>query len=170
MGSDPMTEDPVSHPARRTLLRGAAMGTLAAPLLVACAEDEATAPTGENTGSAGNTDVPTPTEQPSEDGGGQALASTSEVPVGGGTVLPDQKVVLTQPAKGEFKAFTAVCTHQGCVVASVAEGTINCGCHGSQFSIQDGANVSGPNGTAGGSVADLAAIPVSVEGDQIIRG
>jgi nitrite reductase/ring-hydroxylating ferredoxin subunit len=52
----------------------------------------------------------------------------------------------------------------------VAEGTINCGCHGSRFAIEDGANVGGPNGTAGGSVADLAEIPISVEGDQIIRG
>lgn len=170
MGSDPTPQDPPSNPARRTLLRGAAVGTMAAPFLLACAEDEAGPPAPEDTGSAGNTDVPTPREEPSTSGGGQGLASTSDVPVGGGTVLTDQKVVLTQPEKGEFKAFTAVCTHQGCVVASVAEGTINCGCHGSQFAIEDGANVGGPNGTAGGSVADLAEIPISVEGDQIIRG
>jgi Rieske Fe-S protein len=170
MGSHPTTQDPSSTPARRTVLRGAAFGTVAAPFLVACAGDEAAAPEQKGTGSAGNTDVPTPSEAPSPEDGGQALASTSEVPVGGGTVLPDQKVVLTQPEEGQFKAFTAVCTHQGCVVASVAEGTINCGCHGSQFAIEDGANVGGPNGTAGGSVADLAEIPISVEGDRIIRG
>lgn len=170
MGSDPTPPDPAQDPARRTLLRGAALGTLAAPLLVACSEDEAAPPTPQDTGSAGNTDVPTPSEAPTQDEGGQALASTSDVPVGGGTVLSDQKVVVTQPVEGEFKAFTAVCTHQGCVVASVTEGTINCGCHGSQFAIEDGANVAGPNGTAGGSIADLAEIQVSVEGDRIIRG
>lgn len=170
MGSDPTPHDPALVPARRTVLRGAAVGTLAAPFLVACAEDETGSPAAEDTGAGGNTDVPTPTEEPSQEGGGQVLAGTADVPVGGGTVLPDQKVVLTQPKAGQFKAFTAVCTHQGCVVAAVADGTINCGCHGSQFAIEDGANVGGPNGTAGGSVADLAEIPISVEGDRIIRG
>jgi Rieske Fe-S protein len=170
MTTSPTPSDPTASPARRTLLRGAAVGTVAAPLLVACGGDDGATPAPENNGSAGNTDVPTPTEQPTADGGGQALAGTSDVPVGGGIVLPEQKVVLTQPAEGEFKAFTAVCTHQGCVVASVADGTINCGCHGSQFAIESGANVTGPNGTAGGSVADLSEIAVTVEGDQLVQG
>lgn len=52
--------------------------------------------------------------------------------------MKDAKVVVTQPTEGQFKAFTAVCTHQGCVVSSVADGVILCGCHGSQFSIEDG--------------------------------
>jgi Rieske Fe-S protein len=169
MGTPPNPSDPPT-PARRSLLRSAAVGSLAAPLLVACGGDESAAPTPLDTGSAGNTEVPTPAETPTQDGAGEALTSTSHVPVGGGVVLPEQKVVVTQPADGEFKAFTAVCTHMGCVVAAVSDGTINCGCHGSQFSIENGANVSGPNGTAGGSVADLAEIPVTVEGDQVIRG
>jgi len=39
--------------------------------------------------------------------------------VGGGIILPDEQVVVTQPSAGEFKAFTAVCTHAQCVVSSV---------------------------------------------------
>jgi hypothetical protein len=44
-------------------------------------------------------------------GGGAALAKTSDVPVGGGTILTDKKIVITQPQSGTFHAFTAVCTH-----------------------------------------------------------
>ena len=75
--------------------------------------------------------------------GGQELAKTSEIPVGGGKIFKDQKVVVTQPKKDEFKAFSAVCTHQGCTVQDVAGGTINCPCHGSKFST-DGSVVNGP--------------------------
>ena len=87
--------------------------------------------------------------------------ATSDVPVGGGTILTDQKVVVTQPTAGEFKAFTAVCTHQGCLVASVADGVITCPCHGSTFSAADGAVISGP------APSPLAAVPVTVSGTQI---
>jgi Rieske Fe-S protein len=70
--------------------------------------------------------------------------SKSVVPVGGGRVFPDQRVVVTQPSSGEFKAFSAICTHQGCIVSDVSGGTINCGCHGSQFDIATGDVRRGP--------------------------
>ncbi|TQJ50962.1 Rieske (2Fe-2S) protein [Phycicoccus sp. SLBN-51] len=70
--------------------------------------------------------------------------SKATVPVGGGKVLADQKVVITQPTEGDFKAFTAVCTHQGCIVADVSGGTINCACHGSKFDIATGDVKQGP--------------------------
>ncbi|MEV5679337.1 Rieske (2Fe-2S) protein [Streptomyces sp. NPDC052069] len=76
--------------------------------------------------------------------GGKELARTDDIPVGGGTVLQDRKIVVTQPAAGEFKAFSAVCTHAGCIVSSVADGTIDCACHGSRFSITDAAVEAGP--------------------------
>jgi Rieske Fe-S protein len=73
-----------------------------------------------------------------------ALTSTNDVPVGGGVVLTDAAIVITQPKAGTFKAFSAICTHQGCTVSTVEGGTINCPCHGSQFAIADGSVVHGP--------------------------
>ncbi|MFJ9579895.1 Rieske (2Fe-2S) protein [Streptomyces sp. NPDC101191] len=81
---------------------------------------------------------------PGASSGGPALAKTSDVPVGGGTVFKDAKVVVTQPTAGDFKAFSAVCTHQGCLVNKVADGTIDCPCHGSRYRITDGSVVAGP--------------------------
>lgn len=75
---------------------------------------------------------------------GEVLVKAADVPVGGGTVITDKKVVVTQPKAGEFKAFSAVCTHQGCLVNSVSDGTINCPCHGSKFRITDASVAHGP--------------------------
>jgi len=75
---------------------------------------------------------------------GNALAATSKIPVGGGEIFPGPQVVVTQPTAGEFKAFSAVCTHMGCIVNQVSGGTIDCPCHGSQYSISTGDVVAGP--------------------------
>ncbi|MEV5002316.1 Rieske (2Fe-2S) protein [Nocardioides sp. LML1-1-1.1] len=93
---------------------------------------------------------------------GDELAATADVPVGGGVVLADQKIVLTQPVAGEFKAFTAVCTHQGLTVTSVKDGTILCAHHGSSYSAEDGAVEGGPAPSA------LAEVAVKVQGDKIL--
>ncbi|HEV7652887.1 MAG TPA: Rieske (2Fe-2S) protein [Actinophytocola sp.] len=86
-------------------------------------------------------------ETPPAGGGaaeGTVLGAASEVPVGGGKVFTDKKIVVTQPAKGEFKGFSAVCTHQGCIVDKIGDGTIDCPCHGSKFAIKDGSVAAGP--------------------------
>jgi Rieske Fe-S protein len=70
--------------------------------------------------------------------------SKATIPVGGGKVFAGQKVVVTQPTSGDFKAFSAVCTHQGCIVSDVSDGTINCLCHGSRFDISTGDVKAGP--------------------------
>jgi len=90
------------------------------------------------------------------------LAAASSIPVGGGTVFADKDVVVTQPTAGEYKAFSATCTHQGCKVKSVADGVIVCPCHGSKFAIADGSVASGP------AKSPLPAKSVSVEGGSIV--
>ncbi len=74
----------------------------------------------------------------------RAFARTGDIPLGGGRVFPDVRVVVTQPVAGEFKAFGIVCTHDGCELDGVSGGTINCPCHGSRFAITDGSVVQGP--------------------------
>ena len=96
-------------------------------------------------------------------GGAAVLASTASVPVGGGKILTAQRIVITQPAAGSYKAFTAVCTHQGCIVSTVADGTIDCPCHGSKFSVKDGSVVNGP------APSPLAPVAIKVEGTSIVR-
>jgi Rieske Fe-S protein len=121
---------------RRTVLRsagvlGAGMAGVAA--LAACGSDLSQAASGAASQAVGSaTDA------------AKNAVKAAEIPVGGGTVLADAQVVITQPKSGEFKAFSAVCTHAGCIVADVSGGTINCGCHGSQFDIATGAVRSGP--------------------------
>ena len=148
---------------RRRALSGSAALAVGVPLLAACGDDS----TATDTSS-----TPSPSDQsssPSEDGGssggsssgGAALASTSDVPVGGCFVVSASKIVLTQPTEGDFKAFSAVCTHQGCLVESSTEGDIPCPCHGSKFDVTDGSPAAGPaNGP-------LQKVKVVVDGDNV---
>jgi Rieske Fe-S protein len=152
----------VSDPAlsRRRALTGAAVGGLSLPLLAA-----------RGGGSSG---APGATQGGSTSSGGSSnaalLTTASAVPVGGGVILGQQNVVVTQPTKGQFQGFSATCTHQGCILATVSAGTINCGCHGSQFSITDGSNVAGPLGSPAGSVAPLPKVPVKLQGNDVVSG
>ncbi len=104
-----------------------------------------------------------PAAAPDPAGGAPPLAAVADVPVGGGVVLADQGLVVTQPVAGTFKAFSATCTHQGCAVIEVADGTINCTCHGSRFAVADGTPTAGPAKTP------LPETPVAVQGSSIVR-
>ena len=88
-----------------------------------------------------------------------ALANTADVPVGSGLIV--NEVVVTQPSAGQFMGFSAKCTHKGCLVDKVAEGTIDCPCHGSKFNL-DGSVANGP------ADKPLEAVAVSVQGDSIV--
>jgi Rieske Fe-S protein len=92
--------------------------------------------------------------------GGPLSVKETEIPVGSGKIFPDAQTVITQPQKGEFKAFSAICTHQGCVVDTVTN-TINCPCHGSKYSITDGSVVNPP------APQPLPAKTIKVKGDTL---
>ncbi|MEU9644485.1 Rieske (2Fe-2S) protein [Streptomyces sp. NPDC048188] len=145
---------PATGPARRTVVAAASAAGLTA-VLAACSgsDDDASSDTGAAPGSA--------SRDAGGEGAGAALATTADIPEGGGKVFPDQKVVVTQPAAGEFKAFSATCTHQGCAVKSVSDGIINCPCHNSSFSITDGSVQGGP------APKPLPAVQITVSGDSI---
>jgi Rieske Fe-S protein len=75
---------------------------------------------------------------------GGTLGKATDIPVGGGKIFKSEKVVVTQPQQGQFKAFSATCTHEGCTVGSVSGGKIHCPCHGSAFNVSDGSVANGP--------------------------
>ncbi|MFC9299420.1 Rieske (2Fe-2S) protein [Streptomyces sp. NPDC057011] len=134
--------------ARRTVLAAGA-ATLAGGALAACGKDEAGKPAENGSAGAASSSAPAasapasaPASQPA--GAGKTIAKAADVPVGGGTILKEEKLVVTQPTAGSFRCFTAVCTHQGCLVNKVEAGTIDCPCHGSKFQATDGAVAHGP--------------------------
>ncbi|MFE5329454.1 Rieske (2Fe-2S) protein [Embleya sp. NPDC056575] len=145
--TDPTTVDPTgtpstssAEPTRRILLCGALVAAGGATL-VACGGDD-----GKD-------------KAPAAD---KVLGPVGDVPVGGGKVYDDAKVVVTQPAAGDFKAFTAVCTHQQCLVGSVSGGQIHCPCHGSSFDANTGAVLGGP------APRPLAAKSIVVTNGQVV--
>jgi nitrite reductase/ring-hydroxylating ferredoxin subunit len=141
---------PAPDTSRRAALAGIGLAGLAglAATLTACG------------GSSGSSTGSTATGAAS----GTALGPASDVPVGGGKVFASAQVVVTQPSAGEYKAFSAVCTHGQCIVDQVADGTIDCPCHGSKFSAKDGSVVIGP------AVSPLPGIRISVSSGQISTG
>jgi Rieske Fe-S protein len=160
-----MAEPNVRASSRRTVL--ACVGAASAAALAGCARYNS-----NNGGVAGSQPAQdsSTAAAPASGGSGAAaqsgppvLANTSDIPVGGGKILADKKIVITEPQAGSFKAFTAVCTHQGCIVDSVSGGTINCPCHGSKFSIANGSVVNGP------AASPLAPVSITVQGTSIVQ-
>jgi Rieske Fe-S protein len=144
--------NPLTSPVqRRTVLAAAA----ATGLLAACSSGSG--------GDAVPSSPASPTGGTTADPAGTVVAAVAEVPVGGGFVNSQEKVVVTQPAAGQYKAFSAVCPHQGCLVSRVADNVIQCACHGSEFSAESGDVERGP---ADSGLAELA---VAVDGGNIVR-
>ncbi|MFG2630476.1 Rieske (2Fe-2S) protein [Streptomyces sp. NPDC048473] len=143
------SQDHEVRPGRRTVV--AAVGAVSvAAVLTACGNQK----------DSGGSDAVKPADD-GLDGSGDALAKTADIPEGGGKIFADKGVVVTQPKAGEFKAFSSKCTHQGCAVSSVSDGTINCPCHGSKFDVATGSVASGP------ATQPLPARPITVAGDSI---
>jgi nitrite reductase/ring-hydroxylating ferredoxin subunit len=97
--------------------------------------------------------------------GGTAIVSESEVAPGSAFKFKDSgnPAVLVHLDNGDFVAYSAVCTHQGCTVAYQG-GELACPCHGSVFDPANGAAV-----VAGPASRPLPEIPVKVEGGEIVR-
>ncbi|HZG06253.1 MAG TPA: Rieske (2Fe-2S) protein [Streptomyces sp.] len=92
------------------------------------------------------------------------LGPADAVPVGGSRLYREQRLVVSRPAEGEFKAFGAVCTHAGCVLTSVERLEGDCSCHGSRFDTTTGEVLAGP------ANAPLPEVPVRVEGGRLVAG
>ncbi|MEU9254374.1 Rieske (2Fe-2S) protein [Streptomyces sp. NPDC048270] len=117
---------------RRDVLHGAAAVGAAVAVSACAGVREAEAATGGDAHA----------ERPG--GRGVRLARVAEIPVGGGKVFEDKGVVVTQPAEGTFRAFSAACTHQGCTLSGVSGAAAHCPCHGSMFRVSDGSVARGP--------------------------
>jgi Rieske Fe-S protein len=137
---------------RRTVIMNAGLAAATLAGLSSCT-NYGTAPVSEPSAAA--------TSGSAADGASKGLTATAaDIPVGSGKIFPDSQAVITQPKNGEFKAFSAVCTHQGCTVATVTD-TINCDCHGSKYSITDGSVVNPP------APQPLPAKTIKVDGDTL---
>jgi len=147
---DSMATDERSTIDRRTVLVSGVV-VAGAGVLAAC---------GSSSAQSGSTDAAAPSGGPSNAAGGVQVA-TSDVPVGGGKILDNPQVVITQPTAGTYKAFSSICTHAGCAVAGVQQGQIVCPCHGSVFSATDGSVLQGPAPTP------LAPVNITVDGSSI---
>ncbi|OAR25099.1 iron sulfur protein [Streptomyces sp. ERV7] len=154
----------MTTPTSRRAVLAAAAGTAA---LAGCGSSDDKSSGTSSTPAEGETSPPvafapnTPEKSSSASPQGDVLAKTSDIPVGGGKVFAAKKVVVTQPEAGTFKAFSAICTHQGCTVKDVAGGTINCPCHGSKYRVADASVAAGP------APRPLPAKPITVENGSI---
>jgi Rieske Fe-S protein len=148
-----ISEFPIS---RQKVLLGAGLGLVTA-VVAACS----TYGKKDDAASESSATSAAPTSPGGTEPAAKALAKTADVPVGSGVIVGE--VVVTQPTAGVFKGFSAKCTHKGCLVDKVADGTIDCPCHGSKFNL-DGTVAHGP------ADKPLQAENVTVQGDSIVLG
>ncbi|HET8613898.1 MAG TPA: Rieske (2Fe-2S) protein [Actinomycetales bacterium] len=146
-GHDAGTGEAASGLARRQLLVAGGTAVVVGGALAACGD-----------GRPARSAAPAPTA-------GATLVAASDVPVGGGVILADAQMVVTQPTSGEFKGFSYVCTHAGCPVTQVTDGVIVCPCHGSRFSIATGAPEPGSP-----AKQPLASRAVTEKGGEVVAG
>lgn len=150
-------------PSRRTVMRTlAALGgvTLVPGLLVACSSDDGGSggTSGEGSGSG---------DGGSAGGSSGSSIAASDVAVGTAVVVQvdGAAYVVAQPTEGEFVAYDARCTHQGTTVEAGEGTTLVCPNHGSEFDAADGGAV-----LQGPATSALAAVDVTLEGDQLVIG
>jgi Rieske Fe-S protein len=143
-----VTNDDPAPTSRRAMLAGAGAAGVAVTL-AACSSS-----------GGGSSATPT-TADPAPTTGGAGGIKTADIPVNGGKIFKDTDTVVTQPSAGQYKAFSATCTHAGCTVGSVSNNVITCPCHGSAYNATDGSVKNGPATKA------LTAKTATVSGDSI---
>ncbi|KUJ68824.1 FeS-binding protein [Streptomyces albus subsp. albus] len=131
-------------PARRTVLRGAALASVAGLGAAACSPD-------------GGDAKATPTAPVD-------LGSAEAIPVGDTKLFREDRVFVTRVGQSEYKAFSAVCTHRQCVLNGVRDGEVTCPCHGSAFDARTGEVRQGP------ATQPLPAVPVRTKGGTLVVG
>lgn len=161
---------------RRTVLRAVglvALGGGTTAILAACSVEAGTsspatssAPSQQTSPSAAESASATPSASESATSDASPAPEGTEVPISdvpvGGGVVVEKKYVVTQPTDGDFKVFSAICTHQQNPVGEVTDKQIVCNFHQSHFSITDGSVVSGPAQSA------LPAVAFVKSGDNIV--
>ncbi|MFD7896026.1 Rieske (2Fe-2S) protein [Streptomyces sp. NPDC059743] len=132
---------------RRTVLKGVALAGVAGAGVAGCSTES----------KLGHAENPTPTAA-------VELGAADDIPVGGAKLFREQRLVVSCPARGEYKAFSAQCTHAGCLLEKL-EGTVgDCPCHGSKFDVTTGEAIHGP------ATVPLPEVPVTAEGGKLIAG
>lgn len=89
-----------------------------------------------------------------------------EIPAGGAksVVINNVPVIVIERGKGDFVAFSRICTHLGCLVDFDEEDrSLFCPCHAGRFDLNG-------NVVAGPPPAPLKALPVRLERDEILIG
>lgn len=153
---------------RRTVLRAAGVGgagVAGAAGLAACGGSTTPPTTAGAPPSTPTSSTSSGSGTSGSSGGGAPSGTpvkTAAVPVGGGVINASALFVVTQPSAGQFKAFSATCTHQGCTVTRVENGFIDCPCHQSQFDITTGRPTS-----ASQARSPLPAKTATVSGDSV---
>ena len=154
-----MTGDVQFSVTRRAVLRGSSLAVVGGVVGWLLARNSAAAKRSAGVGAANGYQYSPPVAQSS--GPGRRLVAVADVPAGGGVVVTKARVVVTKDATGAVHGFSALCTHQGCIVASVRKGRIQCPCHGSQFDAVSGKVLAGP------APAPLASVEVVVDGGVV---
>ncbi|MFJ9561865.1 Rieske 2Fe-2S domain-containing protein [Streptomyces fuscichromogenes] len=131
---------------RRTVLRGAAVTSVAGLGAAACK-----APGGTAKAEA------TPTAPVD-------LGAESEIAKGGAQLHRDHNVVVSRSADGVLKAFSTICTHAGCPINRLQGTTLVCPCHGSEFDALTGKVVRSP------ATEPLNELPVRTANGRIVAG
>jgi nitrite reductase/ring-hydroxylating ferredoxin subunit len=128
---------------RRAVVGGIVGLGVGVPLVAACGSEDEKSDSGATSTASGT------------------IGKTSEVPVGGAKIFTGEKVLVSQPSQGEFKAFSTICTHEQCAITQLKGEEIECGCHHSRFRVADGSVAKGP------ANKPLSELQVTVKGGNL---